>query len=111
MSKIVNIPRLIECFKYPESSAPTYQGDINDDVIDVLETVEKFDEVRDANLELHALLPDEDIFDDLIVSLEKILEMNKPEMITNIKDCIEQLTKRADEFEKSKEFAHAEYVQ
>jgi hypothetical protein len=110
MSKIVNVPRLIECFKYPGSSAANYQGDIVDDVIDVLETVNKFDEVCDANLELHALLPDDDIFDDLIVSLEKTLEMNKPEMVLNIKECIQQLIKRADEFEKSKEFAHAEYV-
>tara|TARA_R110002049_G_scaffold101556_10_gene246505 strand:- start:10144 stop:10491 length:348 start_codon:yes stop_codon:yes gene_type:complete len=110
MSKIVNIPRLIECFKYPESSATTYQGDIADDVIDVLEEVNKFDEVRDANSELFAMLPCEDIFDELIDELDAITKMSKPEMISNIKKCIEQLNKRAEQFERSREFAQVEYL-
>ena len=101
MNRIVNIPRLIECFKYPESSATTYQGDIADDVIDVLEEV---------NSELFAMLPCEDIFDDVIDELDAITTMNKPEMILNIKKCIKQLNKRAEQFERSREFAQKDYL-
>lgn len=106
----IDVKKPIDCFKYPGSCAGNYHGDLTNDVIDALLTIDDVEEVKVNNDELFALLPGGDDFDDVIDTLTDATEMNKPEMVEAIKECIDMLKSKADEYNSKIEAASVDYL-
>jgi hypothetical protein len=102
---MVDVKRLIDCFKYPEMCAGNYHGDISYDTVTALLMVDGIDQLNDDKDELFALLPGGDELDDVVDILTDAVEMNKPEMIDAIKRCIDILNLKADAYVRTQEYA------
>lgn len=107
---MVDVNKLISCFEYPELCAPNYHGDMVSDVIDTLKRVSEIETLNDDKSELFSLLPGDDELDDIKDILSDSLEMNKSEMIIQIKRCIEILDHKTDAYEHTKEYASVTYL-
>lgn len=88
----MDINALIDFHRYPLETCRFYHGDVTRDTLQVLENVRDMgiDEegLRDVMPEILAQLPAEDELCDIIDTLADSLEMNKPEMIEQIKKVL-----------------------
>lgn len=88
----MDINALIDFHRYPLETCRFYHGDVTRDTLQVLENVRDMgiDEegLRDVMPEILAQLPAEDELCDIIDTLTDSLEMNKPEMIDQIKKVL-----------------------
>lgn len=88
----MDINALIDFHRYPLETCRFYHGDVTRDTLQVLENVRDMgiDEegLRDVVPEILAQLPAEDELCDIIDTLTDSLEMNKPEMIDQIKKVL-----------------------
>ena len=88
----MDINALIDFHRYPLETCRFYHGDVTRDTLQVLENVRDMgtDEegLRDVMPEILAQLPAEDELCDIIDTLADSLEMNKPEMIDQIKKVL-----------------------
>lgn len=88
----MDINALIDFHRYPLETCRFYHGDVTRDTLQVLENVRDMgiDEegLRDVMPEILAQLPAEDELCDIIDTLTDSLEMNKPEMIEQIKKVL-----------------------
>lgn len=88
----MDINALIDFHRYPLETCRFHHGDVTRDTLQVLENVRDMgiDEegLRDVVPEILAQLPAEDELCDIIDTLTDSLEMNKPEMIDQIKKVL-----------------------
>lgn len=88
----MDINALIDFHRYPLETCRFYHGDVTRDTLQVLENVRDMgiDEegLRDVMPDVLAQLPAEDELCDIIDTLADSLEMNKPEMIEQIKKVL-----------------------
>lgn len=106
----MNIPKLINFYKYPMDNHQYIHDDITLATVEALESIGDVEELEVNNSELFSLLPCEDELDEEIDILTDALDMNKDDMIENIKDVITRLKAKSEGYERTREMAEADYV-
>ena len=106
----MNIPKLINFYKYPIDNHQYIHEDITLATVDALESIGDVEELEINNSELFSLLPCEDEFDEEIDILTDALDMKKDDMIGNIKNVISRLKAKSEGYERTREMAEADYT-
>ena len=106
----MNIPKLINFYKYPMDNHQYIHGDITLATVEALESIGDVDDLKCNNAELFSLLPCEDEFDEEIDILTDVLDMKKDDMIENIKDVINRLKAKSEGYERTREMAEVDYT-
>lgn len=106
----MDIPKLINFYRYPMDNYQYIHEDITLATIEALESIGDVEELEVNNSELFSLLPCEDELDEEIDILTDALDMNKDDMIENIKDVITRLKAKSEGYERTREMAEADYT-
>lgn len=106
----MDIPKLIDFYKYPVDNHQYIHEDITLVTVEALESIDYVEDLECNNAELFSLLPCEDELDEEIDILTDVLDMKKDDMIENIKDVINRLKAKSEGYERIREMAEADYT-
>lgn len=106
----MDIPKLINFYKYPMDNHQYIHEDITLATVEALESIDDVEELEIHNSELFSLLPCEDELDEEIDILTDSLDMKKDDMIKQIKDVITRLKAKSEGYERTREMAEEDYT-
>ncbi|MGL5727661.1 MAG: hypothetical protein ACRCYD_07385 [Plesiomonas sp.] len=98
------LSNLIRFYENPVETAIYYHGDIINDTLDALRRLNDEDE-NDVRAEVMSQLPEEDELCDIIDNLTEALDMNKDDMIAQIRRVLVMLGGKQSELNSRAEYA------